>query len=168
MKEKLEGLEKRISAVLSTLDGILEDYFEQDKEVLPAENVVEAIRLNLYNAWDEMDAARDEIKFLLTGEKPEIISEPVPPISAETFRAILRNITQETIQDANQAALFFLEQINGVTDKKEAPAINGVFMAALLIEYGKLTANKKELGRAADPEEKEVNQTGNQRTSKTE
>lgn len=168
MKEKLDEMEKRISAVLSTLDGILEDYFEQDKEVLPAENVVEAIRLNLYNAWDEMDAARDEIKFLLTGEKPEIISEPVPPINAETFRAILRNMTQENIQEANRAALFFLERVNSVTDKKEAPAISGVFMAALLIEYGKLKAGKKEPGRAADPEEKEVNQTGNQRTSKTE
>lgn len=154
MKEKLNELEKRVSALLSTLDAVLDDYFEQEKEVLP-EIVGEAIRLNLYNAWDEMDAARDEIKLLLKGEKPEIVGEPVPYISAGTFRAILRNITQENVQEAHQAALFFLEQLKDESAPELTKPAKSVFMAAMLIEYGKLTAYKKEHGPAADPEVKE-------------
>ena len=82
-------------------------------------------------------------------------SEPEPVLTDETFRAMLRNITPESLQETNKAVVFFGNQLDGEEDNKLSAEAKGVFMAALLIEYGKLTDNKKEHGRAADPEEKQ-------------
>ncbi len=91
----------------------------------------------------------------LKGEKPETISTQYPFVDKGTFRAILRNMTQENIQEANQAAQFFIEQVNAKNQPELSKTAKSVFISALLIEYGRLTAHKKEPGQAADPEEKE-------------
>ena len=159
-KEKLKKLEDKISYLTSALDAAIDDYFKFDNSGETKET--EKIHEHLNIAWDSMDSALDELQRLIKGAislkeqtSPVDPSEPEPVLSEETFRAMLRNIKPETIQAANKAVVFFGDQLNSKKIKKISEEAKGVFLAALLIEYGKLTANKKEHGRAADPEEKQ-------------
>ena len=159
-KEELKKLEDKISYLTSALDAAIDDYFKFDNSGETKET--EKIHEHLNIAWDSMDSALDELQRLIKGAislkeqtSPVDPSEPEPVLSEETFRAILRNTTEETIREANKAVVFFGNQLDDEDDNKLSAEAKGVFMAALLIEYGKLTANKKEHGRAADPEEKQ-------------
>ena len=157
--DELKKLNEKITYLTSALDAAIDDYFKFDNSGETKET--EKIHEHLNIAWDSMDSALDELQRLIKGAislkeqtSPVDLSEP-ESLTDETFRAILRNITPESLQETNKAVMFFGNQLDGEEDNTLSAEAKGVFMAALLIEYGKLTANKKEHGRAADPEEKQ-------------
>ena len=127
-------------------------------------SILAAVGFLIYLVWDEWQHRKKSKR--LEREWREAMAElcaaagidpdePEPVLTDETFRSMLRNITPETLREANKAVMFFGNQLDGEEDNKLSAEAKGVFMAALLLEYGKLTANKKEHGRAADPEEKQ-------------
>lgn len=138
-KEELKKLEEKISYLTSALDAAIDDYFKNDcsGETTETENIHE----NLNIAWDKMDAALDEIECLLKGAtRTGKQDEPQETeLSKITYRAMLRNITPETIQAAHKATLFFDEQLDNEEEKKLSPELKGILIASLLIQYGKLT-----------------------------
>lgn len=138
-KEELKKLEEKISYLTSALDAAIDDYFKNDcsGETTETENIHE----NLNIAWDKMDAALDEIECLLKGAtRTGKQDEPQETeLSKITYRAMLRNTTEETLWEANKAVVFFGNQLDDEEDNKLSAEAKGVLIASLLIQYGKLT-----------------------------
>ena len=71
------------------------------------------------------------------------------------FKGILRSITPEVLQEANKVVVFFGNQLDDEEANKLSAEAKGVFLAALLIGYGKQQA-REEMAAAPDPGEWEA------------
>ena len=155
-KNELKKLEEKVSYLVSALDAAIDDYFKYDSSGETEETAEIHRKLNV--AWDYMDNALDNIKRLTKGATKLTGTEqnkPAPEIDKETFKDLLQKVTPETLQKANNAAVYFrgkLEDEEGLKLPKECQA---AFIAVMLFEYGKQQAHKEEHG-PADPEEKGV------------
>ncbi len=146
--KKLKALQNKIQSLASTLDAVTEDYFGTEEHL---------IRQELEDAWRLLDAALDNIYFEITFQeehkKPVADPvEPVPVLTDETFRALLRALAPETAEKDLKAAREIFEWADKIKNL-DADSIP-TFAAMMLIEYGKL-AGKDEPAQATDPEEKE-------------
>ena len=143
--EKLKELQNKIQSLASTLDAVTEEYFGTEEHL---------IRQELEDAWRLLDAALNNIYFEITFQeehKNPVADpvEPVPVLTDETFRALLRALTPETAKKDLQTAK---EVFNWAEKIKNLDAdLIPTFATMMLIEYGKL-ASKKEQPQAADPE----------------
>ena len=153
--EDLRRLEDSILTIATRLDDVIDDNFVIDGTVAPAEDA-KGICKKLTNAWREMDEALDEIKFLIKEptrlENQRGQDEPVPALSEETFRSMLRSLTPET-------TVKNLEVLKAIMDKaKEIKNVNAdlipTYAALLLIEYGKQISKKE------PPQEFEIDSEG--------
>jgi len=147
--EKLKELKERICCLTSNLDAAIDDYFKPDNSGETKET--EKIHEYLNNAWTQMDAALDDLAWLIEGQEKK--TDPPQDISKETFKKLLRNVTPETLQAANTAAVFFREQLDDEEELNLSKECQSAFIAVMLYEYGRLAAGKKEPAQAADQEE---------------
>ena len=141
--DNLKELNEKITSLASALDAAIEDHFKFDNSGETPETAEIHEKLNL--AWDSLDSALDDLECLIKGVTSlERKTDPAEPVlSEETFRAMLRNITAETIHEANMAVLFFGNQLDREENKKLSEEAKGVFIVALLVEYGRQKALKE-------------------------
>ena len=146
---KLKELNEKVLFLTSTLDALTEDYCGAEDDL---------IRQSLEGAWYKLDAALDNIYYeVVRREKnPEWADpEPVTELDKELFKDLLRDLTVENVQEAHRIVGFFFKQLEDEEAKKLSHDLKATFLAALLVEYGRLKASKKRRAQAADPEGKE-------------
>ena len=149
--KKLKEFKEEILFLMSKLDAVIEDYLGQEKTIL---------RRTLQDTWYKLNVALIDINFEIEhlekeGRPADQVTAPDPDIDRETFKKLLWHVTPETIREANNAAVFFCKKLEDEKGKKLSKEEQAAFVAVMLFEYGKLTASKKEVAQAADPEVKE-------------
>ena len=149
-KNELKKLEEKVSYLVSALDAAIDDYFKYDSSGETEETAEIHRKLNV--AWDYMDNALDNIKRLTKGATKLTGTEqnkPAPEIDKETFKDLLQKVTPETLQKANNAAVYFREKLEDEEGLKLPKECQAAFMAVMLFEYGK-AAGKDELKHGPD------------------
>lgn len=153
-KNELKKLEKKVSYLASALDAAIDDYFNN----IGITKETEGIHEHLSIAWDRLDSALDMLHFLTKGvtkieKQPGPAGtdpcEPIPVLTDEIFRSLLRALSPETAKKNLQVAQEIFEWADKI--KNLDADLIPTFAAMMLIEYGKL-ASKKEPAHAADPE----------------
>ena len=150
-KSELQKLEERVSYLASALDAAINDYFNNIGVAKETEEIYE----HLSAAWSDLDSALDLIECLTKGATKLTGTEqnkPAPEIDKETFKDLLQKVTPETLQKANNAAVYFREKLEDEEGLKLPKECQAAFIAVMLFEYGKQQAHKEEQG-PADPEE---------------
>jgi hypothetical protein len=144
--DNLKELNEKITSLASALDAAIEDHFKFDNSGETPETAEIHEKLNL--AWDSLDSALDDLECLIKGVTSlERKTDPAEPaeqfLSEETFRAMLRNITPEILQKAQKATTFINTQLNSEEKGRNlSEGAKGLFIAAMLIEYGRRKASK--------------------------
>lgn len=142
--KKLRELNEKVLFLTSTLDAIIEDYCGKEDEL---------IRKSLDGAWFKLSAALDNINYEVERKEKGIeLADPVPvpDIDKETYKDLLRSLNVENVQEAHKITCFLCKELEGPEAEKLSHDARAAFVAAMLVEYGKRKARKKEPAQAAE------------------